>query len=157
MATAQRVNFPFDAALPAAQALWALAQKVREGEPVRQAAGRSALTEFKGAYADRFRQMLQVSATSAGATAQDLEQAAYDIAKAWADAQHQQQIYLYFAMVKEKRDNRSILQDATDWLTGDHTNYGSQPGPPEVPSPPGFAPTYVPPAEVPGQAPVPIG
>ena len=154
MATAQRVNFPFAAALPAAQQLWKLAQAVRSGEPVRQAAGQTALEDFSGTYADRFRQMLRVSGTSAAATAQDLEQAAYDIAKAWADAQHQQQVYIYFAMVKAKRDSRSVIDEVGDWITGDHTNYGSQPGPPEVPSPPDFAATYVPPAEVPGQAPV---
>ena len=152
-AVAERVTFPFSQALPAARALWSLALKIlNDVEPARQQAAGTAMEQFQGNYATQFVSRMRTSAHNAQVTAQDLEQAAMNIARAWADANHQQQLYAYFAMVKSKKDNQSLLDDIGNWLTGDHTNYGSQPGAPAVPSPPDFAPTAVPQADVPGES-----
>jgi hypothetical protein len=154
VASAQSVNFPFALALPAARALWKLAQTITgDVEPARQKAGVTALEQFQGAYADQFRQRLATSRTNAETVARDLGQAAMNIAQAWADAQHQQQLYRYYAMVKDKRDNRSIAQEVGDWFTGDSGNYGTPPAAPAPPGPPDFAETSIPQATVPGEAP----
>jgi hypothetical protein len=158
VATAQRVQFPFSQALPAARMLWQLAQSiVNDVEPARQKAAATALTEFQGNYSTQFQQRIRTSATNATAVAQGLEQAALNIAQAWADAQHQQQLYSYYAMVQDKKNNKSVLDHVGDWLMGDHADYGSPPGAPAPPSPPDFAPTAVPQAAVPGEAPAVVG
>lgn len=150
--TPQKVNFPFEAALPAAAALWHVAATLyQDVEPARQQAASTAMDGFKGTFAQQFIARMKTSAGNATTVADDLRAAAQNIAKAWADAQHQQQLYNYFAMVKDKRDNKSLIQEAGDWLTGDDTNYGKQPDPPAVPSSPAFAPTTVPQASVPGE------
>lgn len=149
----QSVEFPFAQALPAAAALWGIAQTLLdEVEPARQKAAMTAMDQFQGNYADQFKTRMHTSAQNTEIVAQDLEQAAENIAEAWADAQHQQQLYDYYAMVQAKRAkaNSNLLSEAVNWLTGDGTNYGSAPGAPAVPSPPDFAPTYVPQAYVPG-------
>ncbi len=149
----EQVSFPFAQALPAAAALWKLAQSIiNDVEPARQKAAATAETQFSGTYADQFAQRMKTSATNAGNTAQDLEQLARNIAQAWSDASHQQQVYNYFAMVKDKRDHQSTLSKVGDWISGDHENYGSQPPPPAVPQPPDFSPTTVPLATVPGES-----
>lgn len=158
-ATAKRVVFPFDQALPAAQKLWSLSTLIlNQVEPARQQAAGVAHQEFVGSYADQFLARMRTSAQSAGNTAHDLQQAAMNIARSWADANHQQQLYAYFAMVKEKRHNVNsggflgIGHAVVNFFEGDHTNYGTQPAEPAVPSPPDFAPTPVPQAEVPGES-----
>lgn len=130
-ATPEKVNFPFDAALPAARALWSLSQSLyNEVEPARQRAATTAVQGFAGTFADQFVTRMQTSAANATTTANDLRAAAVNIARAWADAEHQQQLYNYFAMVKDKRDNRSLMQEAGDWVSGDNADYGKQPDPP---------------------------
>ena len=152
-AVAERVNFPFAQALPAAQALWHLAQlTLNDVEPARQKAAGTAMDQFQGNYARQFLHRMRTSASNAQTTAQDLEQAAMNIARAWTDANHQQQLYAYYAMVKDKRDNQSVLDKIGDWLGGDHTDYGHEPAAPAVPSPPDFAATSVPQAVVPGES-----
>jgi hypothetical protein len=157
-ATAEKVNFPFSLALPAARSLWQLAQSIlNDVEPARQRAAATGVQEFRGTYAQQFVSRMRTSASNARTVAQDLEQAALNIAQAWADAQHQQQLYCYYAMVKEQRDNQSVLQDIGNWISGDHTNYGSPPAAPQVPAPPYFNETSVPQAHVPGAAPAVVG
>ncbi|MBO0728584.1 MAG: hypothetical protein J2P57_04955 [Acidimicrobiaceae bacterium] len=156
--TAQKVTFPFGEALSAASALWSLAATINDDvEPARQQAAHTAEQQFAGNYANQFHQRMQTSASNARTTAYDLQQAAIDIANAWADAQHQQQLYLYYAMVQHKKDSKSFLQQASDWITGDDTNYGQPPARPETPSAPSFAASHVPQADVPGEVPPPIG
>lgn len=146
------VTFPFGQALPAAASLWKLALTIlNDVEPARQRAARTAMEQFQGNYADQFLTRMQTSAHNAQTVAQDLEQAAMNIARAWTDANHQQQLYAYYAMVQSKKNNESEFTKVKNWFTGDHTNYGSPPGAPSVPSPPDFAPTQVPRAEVPGE------
>jgi hypothetical protein len=155
--TAQRVTFPFAQALPAAAALWSLAATIHDQvNPARQKAALTAEQLFEGNYANQFRQRMQTSGYNAQVAAYDLQQAAQDIANAWADAQHQQQLYLYYAMVQHKRDSRSFWGEVGDWFSGDHADYGSPPGRPEVPGPPSFAATQVPQASVPGESPPPL-
>ena len=154
-AVAERVDFPFNLALPAAAQMWSLAQMLAgDVEPQRQQAARTALEEFKGRFADDFTQRMATSGTNAGNAAQDLEQAAMDIAEAWADANYQQQLYAYYAMVQDKRNkaNSGIVNEVGNFLFGDHTDYGEPPKKPAVPSPPEFAATYVPQADVPGES-----
>lgn len=152
-AVAERVNFPFGQALPAAAALWRIAQALlNEIEPQRQQAAGTAMEQFRGRYADEFVQRMKNSAGTAQHVATDLEQAATSIAEAWADASHQQQLYAYYAMVRQKRDQQSIIDKIGNWLDGDTTNYGDPPGAPAVPAPPEFAATAVPQAYVPGMS-----
>lgn len=158
VATAEKVVFPFYQALPAAKALWQLAQSiVNDVEPARQKAAVTAMDQFRGNYAQQFVSRMSTSGSNARTVAQDIEQAALNVAQAWADAQHQQQLYCYYAMVQDKRDNRNVLQEVGDWIGGDHADYGSPPAPPEVPAAPSFAETCVPQAVVPGQAPAVVG
>lgn len=152
-ATAERVNFPFGTALAAAAQLWGLAQQVLDAEGQRQRAGQTAQEQFRGTYATEFARRLTVSRKGAVNVAQDLEQAAQNIAEAWADANWQQQTYAYYAMVKEKRAkaDSGILNEVGNYLFGDHTDYGEPPKKPEVPGAPAFAATPVPQAFVPGE------
>lgn len=153
VAVAESVVFPFGQALPAAAALWQLSSLILDDvEPTRQRAAATAMEEFQGNYADQFRSRMQTSARNAQTVAWDLQQAAMNIARAWADAEHQQQLYAYYAMVKAKKNSQSLLDQIGNWFTGDHTNYGSAPGAPAVPGPPDFAPTSVPQASVPGES-----
>jgi hypothetical protein len=109
-AVAQRVVFPFSEALPAARQLWSVAQLIlRDVEPARQGAAVTAMDQFRGNYADQFQGRIRTSAHNATTTAHDLEQAAVNIARAWSDANHQQQLYAYFAMVHDKKNNQSVL------------------------------------------------
>lgn len=73
--------------------------------------------------------------TGAGNVTAALRASAMDLARAWADAQHQQQLYLYFAMVKHKKDNQNLLQQGLSVLGLDSIDTGSEPGPPAVPGP----------------------
>lgn len=156
--TVERVVFPFADALPAAAALWKLSTTINQDvNPARQQAARTAEQLFEGNYANQFVQRMTTSGYNAQVAAYDLQQAAQDIASAWADANHQQQLYLYYAMVQNKRNNRSEWGKVTGWLGGDDTNYGSEPARPDTPSPPFFAATPVPQAEVPGETQPPIG
>jgi hypothetical protein len=153
-AVVERVNFPFAQALPAAASLWKLAKLLLDDvEPARQEAARTAMEQFRGNYAGAFLARMRTSGRRAEVTAQDLEQAAANIAEAWADANYQQQLYAYYAMVKAKRNRpHGLLTDLSDFLFGDHTNYGKLPARPAVPSPPDFQPTRVPQAHVPGES-----
>jgi hypothetical protein len=99
---------------------------------------------------------MTVSAGSATSVSRGLAQAAQNLANAWSRAHHQQQIYLYYAMVQHAKDNQSVFSSFGNWLFGDHTDYGHPPAPPAVPSPPDFSPTPVPQAAVPGQSPPPL-
>jgi hypothetical protein len=153
VASAERVQFPFAQALPAARALWQLSLSIiNDVEPARQKAAGTALQEFRGNYSVQFQQRMTTSASNASTVAHDVQQAAVNIAQAWADAEHQQQVYNYYAMVQDKKDQKSWLEGVGDWIAGDHTDYGSPPGAPAVPSAPDFAPTAVPQASVPGEA-----
>ena len=152
-ATAKRVVYPFTQALPAAQKLWNLSTLIlNDVEPARQQAAGTAHQQFVGSYSDQFVNRMQTSAQNAQTTAQNLQQAAINIARSWADANHQQQLDAYFAMVKEKRNNKSDLEKAKEWVLNDNTDYGHPPAAPAVPSQPDFAPTPVPQAEVPGES-----
>ena len=153
-ATAERVDFPFGTALAAAAQLWSLAQQLLDAEGQRQRAAQTAQEQFRGTYASEFTRRMSVSRRSAVNVAQDLEQAAQNIAEAWADANWQQQTYAYYAMVKEKRAkaDSGILSEVHNFLFGDDTNYGEPPKKPEVPSAPDFAPTAIPQATVPGES-----
>lgn len=149
----ERVTFPFSQALPAAASLWRVAQLIlNDVEPARQQAAGTAMHQFQGNFADQFVSRMQTSAHNAQTAALDLEQAAQNIARAWADANRQQQLYAYFAMVQNAKNHEGIGAKLEHWAFGDHTNYGTPPGAPAVPSPPDFAPTSVPQAEVPGQS-----
>jgi hypothetical protein len=111
------------------------------------------MEQFRGNYADDFLARMRTSGRNAQVTTQDLEQAATNIAEAWADANYQQQLYAYYAMVKAKRDSHGgLLSGIWDWLFGDHTNYAKPPARPAVPSPPDFQPTRIPQAHVPGES-----
>ncbi len=130
--------------------MWGIAEMVlNEVEPARQKAASGALVQFRGNYADQFAGRMATSEQNARTTADDLMTAATNIARAWADANHQQQLYDYYAAVQAKRQSQSFFDQAKDFLFGDSTNYGSPPAAPAVPQPPSFAPTWVPQAYVP--------
>jgi hypothetical protein len=148
--TAQKVVFPFGEALPAAAALWHLSSTISSAEPARQSAAKTALDGWQGTFANNFVSSMDNSAQSASDVMTALQQAALDLASAWTQANHQQQTYIYYAMVQYKKNQQSTLDQIGNWLFGDHTNYGSPPGAPEPPGPPSFAPTFVPQASVPG-------
>lgn len=130
--------------------MWGIAEMIlSEVEPARQKAAATAMVQFRGSYADQFAGRMATSEQNARTTAEDLMTAATNIATAWADANHQQQLYDYYAAVQAKRQRQSFLDQAKDFLFGDSTDYGSPPAAPAVPQPPYFAPTYVPQAYVP--------
>lgn len=148
--TAQKVVFPFSEALPAAAALWHLASTIDTAETTRQKVATTALDGWQGTFAHNFVTSMDNSAQSANNVITALQQAAVDLANAWVKANHQQQTYIYYAMVKYKRDHRSGWDEFTSFFTGDNTNYGTPPAAPETPTYPSFAATAVPQASVPG-------
>jgi uncharacterized protein YukE len=155
--TARRVNFPYEQALDAAKEMWQLGHELAtQIEPARQRAAQTAIRQWQGRFRDQFDHIMTDSASSATNVSRALAQAADNLAHAWASAQHQQQTYIYYAMVQHAKDSQSVLDSIGNWMFGDSTNYGSKPPPPAVPAPPDFAPTPVPGAAVPGQTPPPL-
>ena len=73
-----------------------------------------------------------------------------NITRVSTDASHQQQLYPYFAIVTDKRDNKTVFDKVGDWLRGDHTDYGQESAAPAVPSA-RVAATIIPQAVVPGE------
>lgn len=155
--TAQKVNFPFDQALALARQYTALASQVESVQSTRQGASSLATDGWQGQYADEFQQRLSTAASGAGNVASALRKAASDLARAWADAQHQQQMYLYYAMVKHKKDNQNLIDQGLSFFGLDHIDTGHPPAAPAVPSGPDFTPTHVPQAQVPGETAPPLG
>ncbi|MDQ6782258.1 MAG: hypothetical protein M3063_02185 [Actinomycetota bacterium] len=155
--TAQRVNFPFDQALALARQYQALADQIDRTQASRQGSKHLASDQWHGRFADEFDQRMTSAATGAGNVVTALRRGASDLAKAWADAQHQQQIYVYYAMVQHKKDNQSLLDQGLSFFGLDSIDTGSKPGPPPVPAGPGFAATVIPQAHVPGESAPPLG
>jgi hypothetical protein len=153
---AQKVHFPFDQALALARRYTALASQVERVQSTRQGASSLATDGWQGRFADEFHQRLASAATGAGTVATALRQAAGDLARAWADAQHQQQLYLYYAMVQHKKDNQNIVEQGLSFFGLDSIDTGHAPPPPDVPAGPDFAPTPVPQAQVPGETAPPL-
>lgn len=154
--TAQKVNFPFDQALAVARQYIALANQVESVQSTRQGASSLATDGWQGRFADEFQQRLSSAASGAGNVATALRLAAGDLARAWADAQHQQQLYLYYAMVQHKKDNQSLLEQGLSFFGLGSIDTGHAPPAPAVPSGPDFAATSVPQAQVPGETPPPL-
>lgn len=155
--TAQRVNFPFGQALSLARKYQALADQIDRTQSTRQGSEHLASDQWQGKFADEFTQRMISAATGAGNVTTALRRSAQDLARAWADAQHQQQLYLYYAMVQQKKDNQSLLDQGLSFFGLDSIDTGSKPGPPAVPAGPAFAPTAVPQAHVPGETAPPLG
>ncbi|MDQ2725871.1 MAG: hypothetical protein M3Y36_10305 [Actinomycetota bacterium] len=88
------------------------------------------------------------AASGAGNVTTALRQSAADLARAWADAQHQQQLYIYYAMVQHKKNNQNLVQQGLSFFGLDSIDTGSKPGAPAVPTGPGFAGTAVPQVQV---------
>lgn len=155
--TAQRVNFPFDLALALARRYQALADQIERTQTARQGSKHLASDEWQGRFAGEFDQRMGRAATGAGNVATALRQAASDLARAWADARHQQQLYLYYAMVQHKKDNQNLIEQGLSFFGLDSIDTGHQPAAPAAPTGPGFAPTAVPQAQVPGETAPPLG
>lgn len=154
--TAQQVHFPFDQALALARQYQALADQIDRTQSTRQGSKHLASDQWQGRFAGEFDQRMASAATGAGNVVTALRQAATDLAKAWADAQHQQQLYLYYAMVQHKKDNQNLLQQGLSFFGLDSIDTGSKPGAPPVPAGPGFAATAIPQAQVPGESAPPL-
>jgi len=154
--TAQRVNFPYDLALSLARQYQALAGRIESAQSTRQRAKHLASEQWQGKFSSEFDQRMSRAATGAGSVAGALRREAAALARAWADAHWQQQVYLYYAMVQHKKDNESF-GDKLSGIFGDGIDTGNKPPRPQDPLGPGFAPTQVPQAHVPGESPPPMG
>jgi hypothetical protein len=149
-ASNQNVNFPYDACLALARALWSLSTAITGTyQPARASAAQTAVQEWQGRFRQDFDQRMSVSNTDATNVSGVLQQAARGLAAQWAEANFQQQQYNYARLVQQKKDSQSGWDKAGNYLFGDSTNYGSAPPPPTVPQPPGFEPTQVPQAHLP--------
>ena len=149
-ASNQNVTFPYEACLSLARALWALSTGITGTyQPARISAAQTAVKEWQGKFRQDFDQRMTTSISDASGVAGSLQAAAKGLAAQWAQANYQQQQYNYARAVQHKRDSKSGWDKVGDWFGGDNTNYGSPPKPPEVPQPPGFAPTQVPQGNVP--------
>ncbi|MGI8753383.1 MAG: hypothetical protein ACR2MN_13920 [Acidimicrobiales bacterium] len=155
--SAQRVNFPFDQALALARQYQALADQVEATQNTRQGSKHLASDQWQGKFAGEFDQRMTSAATGAGNVTTALRRSAADLARAWADAQHQQQLYIYYAMVQHKKNDQNLVQQGLSFFGLDSIDTGSKPGAPAVPTGPGFAATAVPQAQVPGESPPPLG
>lgn len=154
--SAQRVNFPFDQALALARQYQGLADHLESAQGTRQGSKHLASDQWQGRFAGEFDQRMTRASTGAANVITALRQSATDLAKAWADAQHQQQLYVYYAMVQHKKDNQNVVQQGLSFFGLDSIDTGNKPAAPGLPNPPGFAPTPVPQAQVPGESPPPL-
>lgn len=135
------VVFDFNGALALARSMWALAGHVEDTRNARSQAAATALRQWRGRFADQFRQGAAADQANATNIADALRTDARLLATRWTDAMQQQGNVLYAEHKQRVIAQRSLWEQIGDTIFGDHTNYGPTPKRPAVPQPPNFAPT----------------
>jgi exonuclease VII large subunit len=137
----EHVVFDFHGALELARRLWALGTQLEAAQRARCQAQAIALAHWRGRYAQQFRESAQAETQSAAHLAEALRADARHLARRWSMAMDQEAKVRYAEHVSQVRAARSMLEQVTDHVLGDHTDYGPRPSCSSDPRPPAFTPT----------------
>ena len=143
------VKFDFDGALPLARKLWQLADDIRTLKTGRASLATTALTTWKGKFADDFTQWQSDEESALDTCETQLRSAAEAWGESYAKAVNEQNMVLYtrkVAEIKKAQDDRNLLEDAGHALgsalglnDGDKLPKDPSGHPCPVPRGPGFA------------------
>lgn len=139
---ADDLQFDYDGSLALARRLYALGDALNTLMSKRLSLAESAIVQWSGKKETEFVGRMNDEQGSGSGFVQSLHVEANQWASAWAQAVTQQNKISYQRERERRRNDRSFLESAGDFLFGGGGDDGlKEPAPVSVPSAPGFAPT----------------